>query len=126
LLHFADFTDGFLSNQISKNTVLSACVIGSYYLEHAKAVFGLMREDTEITTAKRILDYIKRSKPTTFKGRDLFNHTNCQSMQEIQPGLNILMERGYIREFGRHTTDKKAGRPESTSYEINPKILSNV
>ena len=126
LLHYADSADGFHSNQILKKHVLSACVIGAYYIEHAKAVFGLMKEDTKITTAKKILDYIKRNKPTTFKGRELFNHTNCQSMQDIQPGLNILVEWGYIRESVKQEIVARIGRPSSPVYEVNPKIILDV
>lgn len=123
LLHFADFADGFPGNLIQEKTVLSACEIGSYYLQHAKAVFGMMKEDSTITMAKKILNYIKSHNPTTFKGRDLFDHTNCQSMQEVQPALNNLVERGYIREFGRKEQEIRKGRPESTKYEVNPKIF---
>ena len=126
LLHFAHFADGFPGKQIQKKMVLSACLLGSYYLEHAKAVFGLMKDDPRIKMAKKILAYIKRDKPKIFKSRDLFNHTNCQSMQEIQPGLNILIERGYIRELEKQTTEKRVGRPEATIYEVNPKIFSDV
>lgn len=126
LLHCADFADGFISNQISKKAIQSACVIGAYYIEHAVAVFGLMKEDTRIKTARMIFDYIKRLKPTTFKARELFNHTNCQSMQDIQPGLNILVEWGYIRESVKQEIGSRPGRPPSTVYEVNPKIFSDI
>jgi hypothetical protein len=126
LLHYADSAEGFHSNQISKAAIESACVIGAYYIEHAVVVFGLMKEDTRITTAKKILAYIKRHKPETFKGRELFNHTNCQSMQDIQPGLNILVEWGYIRESVKQEIGSRPGRPPSSVYEVNPKILSDI
>jgi replicative DNA helicase len=126
LLHFADSADEFPGNTIRKEIVLSACTIGLYYLEHAKAVFAMMKEDPTITAAKIILDYIKRHKPVVFKGRDLFDHTNCQSMLEILPGLNTLLERGYIREVARRVVEKQRGRPEAVSYEVNPMIFLNA
>jgi len=124
LLHFADSADEFPGNTINKFTIVCAQHIGSYYRDHAKAVFGKMREDSTITTAKKILNYIKLHSPVEFKGRELFNHTNYQSMQEIQPGLNVLLERGYIREIIKHVVEKQKGRPEAVSYEVNPKIFS--
>lgn len=125
LLHFADIADGLPGNEIQERTVISACEIGSYYLQHAKAVFGMMKEDSAITMAKKILNYIKTNKPNKFKGRDLFNHMNCQSMQEVQPGLNNLLERGFIRETGRPEHEKRPGRPQGATYEVNPKIFSD-
>jgi hypothetical protein len=124
LLHFADFADSFPGKHIREETVRSACVIGSYYLKHAKAVFGMMKEDQSITMGKKILNYIKNHKPVKFKGRDLFNHTNCQSMEEVNPGLNILIERGFIREIEKLEKERRKGRPASTTYEVNPKIFS--
>jgi hypothetical protein len=124
LLHFADSADEFPGITINRYIMDCAIGIGWYYLDHAKAVFGKMKEDSTVTTAKKILSYIKLHKPVEFKGRDLFNHTNYQSMQEIQPGLNILLERFYIREIVKHVDEKHKGRPEAASYEVNPKIFS--
>lgn len=88
-----------------------------------RAVFGLMGGDERIITAKKILDYIKRHKPQLFKGSDLFNYTSCQSMKEVNPGIGILMERGYIRETARSERGDRSGRPEAMAYEVNPKIF---
>jgi replicative DNA helicase len=123
-LHFADSADEFPGNTINKYTIVCAILIGMYYREHAKAVLGKMKEDSTITTAKKILNYIKLHKPVEFKSRDLFNHTNLQSMHDIQPAINTLLERGYIRETVKQVTEKHKGRPEAVSYDVNPKIFS--
>ena len=126
LLHFADSAGDFARNQIREATVRSACAIGAYYLEHAKAVFGMMQEDPVFTGGRRILEYIKRCKPIIFKGRDLFNHTNYRKMEEISPALSILVERGFIKEQKQTVSGQKKGRPEATRYEVNPRAFSET
>jgi hypothetical protein len=126
LLHFAEHGPEGIGKPISGDSVSKACLLGVYYLEHAKASFGIMKEDVRLTVARKILSYIKRCMPERFKGRDLFSHTSCESMNEIQPGIMILIERGYIREAGKVDYGKRTGRPESQVYEVNPKVFSNV
>ena len=126
LLHFADSADEFPGYEIKKDTINCAIMIGMYYCDHARAVFGIMKENSTVTTAKKILNYIKHHKPVEFKGRDLFDHTNFQSMQDIQPGLNTLIEHCYIREICKHVDEKHKGRPAAVSYEVNPKTFSII
>ncbi len=121
LLHFAEHGRDGIGKTISPDSMSRSCYLGAYYIEHARAAFGIMKEDVRLSVARKILDYIKRYKPERFKGRDLFNHTNCASMDEITPGLTILMERGYIREVGRIEHRGRVGRPESTTFEVNAK-----
>lgn len=130
LLHFAnlpistDFTDGFQGNdKIDVDTVWVAISICEYYIEHAKAVYNMMKEDSTVIAAQRILDYIIRCKPVEFKGKDLFDHTNIRSMKEIQEGLNILIKKNYIRRIIHIVDNKVKGRPKSSSYEINPRVF---
>jgi len=125
LLHFGEHGPEGIGKSISDDSVSNACHLGAYYLEHAKASFGIMKEDARLNVARKILAYIKRCRPERIKGADLFSHTNLQSMDAIQPGIIILIERGYIREVGKVDYGRKIGRPESPSYEVNPKVFSN-
>jgi hypothetical protein len=123
LLHFAKHGEDAGSYLIEPLTVASACAIGAYYREHAMAVFVLMREDVRIESAKRILEYIGQHRPETFKGRDILMNKNFfKSMDDIFPGIKVLVERGHIREGVPKL--QKAGRPESITYEVNPSILN--
>lgn len=126
LLHMATHGRAGIGKPISADIAAASCVIGSYFREHALVAFKQMREDPRIATARKILSFIKREKPQSFKSRDLFNHTNCQSMKEIEPAIGILLERGYIREIARDDMEIRRGRPEAMSYEVNPKLFSNV
>lgn len=120
LLHFAEHGVVAETLPISVTSVTASCVIGAYYKEHAIATFGMMREDPRIKTAKQILDYILRHKPENFKGRDVIHHTNLKTMDDILPGMTILMEFGYIREV--KATYSGMGRPVAESYDVNPKL----
>ena len=122
LLHFAENGPEGIGKPISRDSVSKACYLGAYFKEHAKAAFGIMKEDARLAVARKILSYIKRQKPESFKGRDLFNYTSCESMGEIEPGLTVLIERGFIREAGKVDSGRRTGRPEAQAYEVNPKI----
>jgi len=125
LLHFAEHGPEGIGKPISCESLLKACYLGGYFTEHAKAAFGIMKEDARLAVARKILAYIKRHRPQSFKGVHLFDYTSLACMDEITPGLTILIERGYIREIGKVNL-KKPGRPTSQAYEVNPKVFSNV
>ena len=112
LIHFDEYCAQAYERPISANIAGAACAIGAYYKEHALAVLDIMRLDGRMETAKRILNYITNRRPGTFKGRDIFNHTNLKTMADISPGLIVLMERGYIREA--KTEYSGAGRPRGS------------
>ena len=122
LLHFAENGPDGIGKPISSISVSQACYLGGYFTEHAKAAFGIMKEDVRLTVARKIVSFLKRCKPERFKGRDLFSHTSCESMDEITPGLTILLERGYLRVVERPGVTGR-GRPESNTYEVNPSAI---
>ena len=125
LLHFAKNGPDGIGKLVSFDSVENACMIGGYFTEHAKAAFGIMKEDAHLAVARKILSYLKRCKPDRFKGRDLFDHTNCASMDEITPGITALIERGHLRQVTRAAITGR-GRPEAIAYEVNPKIISKL
>jgi hypothetical protein len=120
LLHFAEHGAKAIELPVSVNIVSASCAIGVYYKEHALATFGLMEADPAIESAKKILDYLVRHSPETFKGRDILRHTNFKTIDKVIPGLKVLIERGYIKEAEKASFG--TGRPEAVSYTINPKI----
>ncbi len=70
-----------------------------------------MKENPEIESAKRILEYLIHYKPDSFTGRDVLRHKNAlKTMAVVTPGTKLLIERNYIREI-------KAG-----AFEVNPII----
>ena len=122
LLHLAKYgTHGF-NKPISAGIAGVSCAIGAYYKDHALAAFGVMGENPKIEAAKKALEYIKAHKPLMFKGRDILAYKFAlKTMEEVNAGLKILMERSFIKET--FNPKKKEGRPESTTYEVNPKLF---
>jgi replicative DNA helicase len=122
LLHYAEHGQQSINKPISVGIVDDSVAIGKYYLEHALSTFGLMGEEPQIEAAKIILEYLRRHKPDSFKGREILRNKNAfKKMDEITSGLRLLVERNYIREKERNTNGH--GRPEAISYEVNPKSL---
>jgi len=122
LLHYAEYGQKGANKTISVGIVDASVTIGRYFLEHALASFGYMREEPQIESAKKILEYLKQHKPESFKGRDILRNKNAfKKMEEIISGINLLVERNYIREKEKSTNGY--GRPEATSYEVNSKFL---
>lgn len=124
LLHFAEHGAEGIRKDISAGIAGASCVIGAYFKEQALATFGLMQADHRIESAKRTLSYIVRQNPDSFKGRDIIRHSNFKTMDDVLPGLKVLIERGYIRET--ETARSGTGRPEAIIYEVNPKIKMNA
>jgi hypothetical protein len=128
LLHLAEYGAKGLSLPISVNFVSASCVIGSYFKEHALAVFGMMQEDKRIKLARQILNYLERQRPETFKGRDVMHHTNICLMDEVEQGLKVLIDRGYVREEmagWNRESNPGPGRPSAKTYRVNPKVLED-
>ena len=122
LFHYVNFGLKADDNPISVNFVSDSCKIGRYFMEHAKTVLTIMQEPEEMKSAKKILEYIKRMRPGSFKGRDVLRHTSMTSMKEVAPGLDLLCERMFIRICAQQTTGVP-GRPAATTYEVNPHVL---
>lgn len=120
LLHYAEHGKEAANLPISVGIVGASCAIGAYYREHALAVFGLMQDNQQVRAAEKILEYLKLHKPNTFKGRDVLQNKHAfKSMTDITPGLEMLVERNYVRKIEKTFTG--IGRPEAATYEINPK-----
>jgi replicative DNA helicase len=124
-LHMAALGQTGIEKPVSVDFVTASCVLGGYFREHAMAAFHQMLEDPRIAAAKKILFYIEKYKPDSFKGRDILRHAYFanRTMDEIEPGLKILLERGFLRE--RPSSYAGKGRPEATVYEVNPKLFKN-
>ncbi len=124
LLHVAEHGIQNFEQPISEETVGAAVILGDYFKEHAIGIFGFMGEDPKMEAAKLILEYLQQHRPETFKGRDVLQHKNAfRTMEEVQPGLNILVERGYVRKVETQGESPRPGRPEAASYEVNPKFM---
>lgn len=125
LLHFAEYGQSAYKKDISANTINAACSIGLYYIEHVLAAFGLMKQDPRIEAGKKILESILTHKLNSFKGRDMLRTKSAfKTIDDLQPGLTVLSDRGYIR-FKEAGEYKGKGRPEGITYQVNPKLFDS-
>jgi hypothetical protein len=124
LLHSAFWEDQAGKQRITADTVSAACKIGNYFRENALIAFRQMEEDPRISVAKKILSYLSSHKPERFKSRDVLRHKHFdnRTVEEVEPGLQVLVERLYIRPVKAEYCGK--GKPEGVAYEVNPRWQS--
>ena len=106
---------------ISETTMQATLQLARLITEHTKVALNLMGTDNAMECAKAILKWITEERLKTFKGRDCLEKIKGRwpTMSLVNPGLNILKERGYIIEQ-IHTDEKRLpGRPAKI-YTVNP------
>jgi len=98
----------------------NAIRIGRYYIEHAKAAFGLMGADTTVNQARSVLNAVLENGLTEFNRRDIMRLCRkYRKAETVQTVLETLTEYGYIApkdpepRYGR-------GRPPAALYLVNP------
>lgn len=99
--------------------------ISIYLIEHAKHALGLMGLAPEVAGARTLLRWIRRTNQREFSIRDAQRaNSKFQKATDLEGPLNVLIERGYIREVqtpDNHATPRR-GRPSSQRFEVSPRI----
>jgi len=111
---------------VSLDTMKAAQIIGEYFLEHTRAAFQIMglTESRAIKDAKYILKRISATELFNTTKRDLFQQCNgrLHGMEEMESGLKILIDRGYIRvdkvKTGGRPTEKIIFNPEAKVQKV--------
>ncbi|BDI29422.1 hypothetical protein CCAX7_14730 [Capsulimonas corticalis] len=108
---------------ISGDTMAEAWEIGTYCIPHAVAAFGLMRSDTIVALAKRIIEWIKRKDLRFFTMRQIRQALSPESKERIELALTRLMEDAYIRLEMPPKREGPGARPKA-HYAVNPCVVS--
>lgn len=111
---------------VSLDTMRAAQTIGEYFLEHTRAAFQIMglTESKEEKDAKYILKRIAAAELLDTTKRLLFQQCDgrMHSMEEMEPGLKVLVDRGYIRidkiKTGGRPTEKIIFNPEAKVQKV--------
>jgi hypothetical protein len=103
--------------KISLEEMSGAVKIGHALVKHALRVFNLIYEEDAVLIAKDILNWINQSSIERFSQRECLRRFRKYDKKSLQPGLNILKERGYLHST---TYQPPKGAP-SLIYEVNPK-----
>ncbi|MBQ7545857.1 MAG: DUF3987 domain-containing protein [Clostridia bacterium] len=115
-----DFIDANDPLVVDGQTMRNAIRLGTYFLNHAQAVFNVLPENDMFQNAQRILKMICEKKLTAFNRRTAMRY--CQMfkrVEDIQPVLDFLEDYGYIASVEALQTGGK-GRPPMTKYIVNP------
>ena len=107
---------------VSGETMQRALNLASILADHAKVAFSFMGSDPAMEVARTILQWIQQSPREEFTLRDCLRDLDgkYKNTSEINPGLNVLVERGYLIDKGKVMT---GGRPKGPVFLVNPILL---
>jgi putative DNA primase/helicase len=119
LLHCIEDPHQPWTREISLDTMSQALETASIFSHHALAVFDLMGADKALQGSRRIWRWVERGRFKQFSKRDCYNSLkgSFPRVQNIEPCLDVLEERGYIAAVKQQT----GGRP-TILYNVNPKL----
>ena len=123
LLHVARHVEEDASKvEIGIEDMSAALRMADALSAHALAVFDLMGADPALDGARVILRWLQRERKEEFTFRDFhYSHkARYKRAAEIEPAIEVLMERHFIRA----RVEKVSHRP-SRIYEVNPGFFRN-
>jgi hypothetical protein len=117
LFHCAEAIGEPADTTISTEVMSGAISVAEFFGAHAAAAYQLMGADDTIDDAKYLLRRLLGSGADQLSRRDLFRlcHGKFRRAEDMQPAIDELTERGYIREIEQST----GGRPTRTIF-VNP------
>lgn len=130
LLHVCDHVEQAADIPIPGETIRRAAAIGEYFLAHAKIAYQLsgQMDDQPTKDAKYILKRLDSTGLTEISKRGLHqlckNRVGLEEAEQMEPGLNVLVKRGYIKierapKTQNPQNSQKGGRPSWMVY-VNP------
>lgn len=107
---------------IGEKAISGAILLADYLEAHARAAYGLLEADPEAKTAHKIIDWIIRKDLMEFKSSELQKvaldkWADVKKASDLEPALQLLAERNYIRPTDKTTTGRTA-----KTFEINPEF----
>lgn len=121
IFHLAD--GGAEDGEIRECTMRQACKFGLWAAEHARHAFSAFGVDEGQEGAKRILDWLRKERRESTTAREIFVALRGRypRMEQIRPGLDMLIEHGALVPAVKAAASPKGGRPAET-YLVNPAI----
>jgi hypothetical protein len=125
LLHAAIYPDNPWEHPITGDTFTAAWELIDYYGAHALHVFDQIGADTDLDTARRLLDWLTRTRPARFSKRDAFNAvrntSTIQKVTDLDTALELLADHGHIQPQPQPERPKgQRGRAPSPTYWTHP------
>ena len=129
IFHIVKYGWDAVNVPLEAETLAGAIKVGRYYLEHSMAAFDMMglSDPQDVKDAKYIISRIEQNSKNSnnSKNTEIITKRNAydlckghfKSVEEMEPGLQVLVERGYIAIKKEKPAGR--GRPSEQIY-INP------
>ncbi len=130
IFHIVKYGWDAVNVPLEAETLAGAIKVGRYYLEHSMAAFDMMglSDPQDVKDAKYIISRIEQNTKNTnntensiesISKREVWQlcKGHFKSVEEMEPGLQVLVERGYIAIKKEKPAGR--GRPSEQIY-INP------
>ena len=107
---------------VSQEDMSNAIRLGRVLEQHALIAFDAMGADPALDDARTVLSWIRREGLEVFTRREVHrvHKHRFRRVDEIEPVLDVLIERGYLR-VKPQPVNPRGGRP-SAVYEVNPAV----
>jgi hypothetical protein len=108
---------------IADATLANAIAIVDHYTAHARLALATLDPDPRTHLAARVVAWLRREPARRTLTRREAHHQLGGSLKapEVTAPLEVLEERGYLRQVVPESTPPRAGRPPSPTYEVNPR-----
>ncbi|NCC04925.1 MAG: DUF3987 domain-containing protein, partial [Proteobacteria bacterium] len=122
LLHMAQGLPA-IHMAIGLETMRNAVMLATWAAEHAKHVYSCFGLDDGQEAAKRALEWIGKERRETVKAREILRALSGRfpTMEKVRPGLEMLVDRGFLVPLDSGRPSPKGGRPSET-YSVNPAV----
>jgi hypothetical protein len=110
---------------VDAESMRRAVLLTSYFKRQTKRVLTVMGADPVIDDARHVLEWIRRTRPTEFKGwhvqRSLQSQWRFQTAPTLIKPLQLLEDHHYVRPRGPLPVNKTGSRPPGETYDVNPR-----
>lgn len=104
LIHIAEYLEtaeslSEIPREIPAETLNRLLQQSEYFVEHAKAAFGVMKSNERMDDAKYLLESVKSFGEPVIKKQDLWKKTKGRfaTAYNLDSALNVLADHGYVR-----------------------------
>lgn len=108
---------------VSAETLRGALALAPYLDAHERDAACIILEDPAVRIAKRILAWVCRKKIEQFSYNECFNAVRTSALNktsQIDPALQLLIERGWLRAVPPTQDERNRGRPPSPCFLVHP------
>ena len=120
LIHITETAADPTAVPVSENCVHRAMQIADFLASHAAYAYSLINQDTDLSDAEYMLKRISSAGVAALTKRELYQlcHGRFSNVKAMEPGIQLLVEHGYIRVEKRQT----GGRPTEV-LTLHPSLL---